>query len=175
MRKHNGMRPQDVAILLKIVSVNEQDWQLVRLSHLLRISISEISESLNRSWLAGLIDYNKKRVNRQNLMEFLEHGVKYVFPQQPGAMVKGTPTAHSHPNMKKKFISEINYVWADSRGSAMGLMIEPFYKNQVEAVKNDETYYRLLALVDVVRVGKVREIKYALDELKKAIINEPPH
>ncbi len=175
MRKHNGMRPQDVAILLKIISIGDEHWQLVGLSNSLRISISEISESLNRSWLAGLIDYNKKKVNRQNLLEFLEHGVRYVFPQQPGSMVRGIPTAHSHPNMKKKFISEMNYVWPDNKGEVMGLMIEPFYKKQVEAVKEDQEYYKLLALVDLIRVGKVREFKYAVNELKKIISHESSH
>ncbi len=167
------MRPQDVAILLKIVSIGSESWQLLGLANLLKISISEISESLNRSRLAGLIDYNKKKVNRQNLLEFLEHGVRYVFPEQPGAMVRGIPTAHSHPDMKKYFISEMDYVWPDNKGEAMGLMIEPFYKKQVEAVKEDREYYRLLALVDVIRVGKVREIKYAVNELKKYILHEP--
>lgn len=172
MRKHNGMRPQDVAILLKIISMNSENWQLVNLANLLSISISEISESLNRSRLAGLIDYNKKKINRQNLLEFLEYGVRYVFPQHPGPIVRGIPTAHSHPEIKKIFVSEMNYVWPDSKGDAMGQMIEPFYKKQVEAVKVDKEYYRLLALVDIIRVGKVREIKYAIKELKNDILHE---
>jgi len=172
MRKHNGMRPQDIAILLKIISMNGQPWQLAGLSNSLRISISEISESLNRSRLAGLIDYHKKKINRQNLLEFLEHGVRYVFPQQPGSMVRGIPTAHSHPFMKKKIISELNYVWPDSKGETIRLMIEPFYPKQVEGAKEDEEYYKLLALVDVIRAGKVREVHYAVNELKKVILHE---
>ena len=173
MRKHNGMRPQDVAILLKIVSINSENWQLARLANSLRISISEVSESLNRSKIAGLIDYNKKKVSKQNLLEFLEHGVRYVFPQEPGALTRGIPTAHSHSYMKNVFNSEMDYVWPDTNGTTMGLMIEPFYTKQVEAVNEDELYYKLLSLVDVVRVGKVREIKYAVNELRKNILNEP--
>lgn len=172
MRKHNGMRPQDVAILLKIITIDGQDWQLVGLSSSLKISISEISESLNRSRIASLIDFNKKKINRQNLLEFLEHGVRYVFPQQPGAMVRGIPTAHSHPFMKNNFTSEMNYVWPDIKGKVMGLTIEPFYPKQVDAVQEDQGYYKLLALVDVIRVGKVREVKYAVNELKKIISHE---
>jgi hypothetical protein len=68
MRKHNGMRPQDVAILLKICALGQQPWQMAGLASSLRISISEVSESLNRSQLAGLIDFTKKKVNRQNLL-----------------------------------------------------------------------------------------------------------
>jgi hypothetical protein len=175
MRKHNGMRPQDVAILLKIISKDSENWQLMEIANSLRISISEISESLNRSRIAGLIDYNKKKVNRQNLMEFLEHGIRYVFPQEPGSMVRGIPTAHSHVFMKKNFISDIDYVWPDNKGKVVGLKIEPLYPKQVEAVNEDETYYKLLSLVDVIRVGKVREIKYAVNELRKNILHEPSY
>ena len=148
------MRPQDVAILLKIVSKDSENWQLAEIANSLRISLSETSESLNRSRIAGLIDYNKKKVNRQNLMEFLEHGVRYVFPQEPGSMVRGIPTAHSHISMKKNFISDIDYVWPDNKGKIVGLKIEPFYPRQVEAVNEDETYHMLLSLVDVIRAGR---------------------
>ena len=169
MRKHNGMRPQDIAILLKILSMDGKPWQISSLSHSLFISLSEISESLNRSRIAGLIDYNKKNINRLSLMEFLEHGVKYVFPQEPGTMVRGIPTAHSHSFMKKMFVSETEYVWPDRSGDTLGLMIEPFYAKQAEAVRQDELFYKLLALVDVIRVGRIREVKYAVEELKKLI------
>ena len=175
MRKHNGMRPQDVSILLKIISLGNQPWQMAGLSNELYISISEVSESLNRSQLAGLIDYNKKIINRRNLMEFLEFGVRYVFPQKPGSMVRGIATAHSHPLMKKKFVSEVNYVWPDNDGELIGLLIEPFYLKQVKAVKSDTLFYELLTLVDVIRVGKVREIEYAIKKLKNYILHEPSY
>lgn len=175
MRKHNGMRPQDIAILLKIVALNKNNWQLAELSSSLRISISEISESLNRSMIARLIDFSKKNINLQSFVEFLEFGVKYVFPQQPGSMARGIPTAHSHPFMKEKFLSELNYVWPDINGTEMGLIIEPFYPKQVEAVKEDQEFYKLLALVDVIRVGKVREVKYAIGELKHLLLYEPSY
>lgn len=166
------MRPQDIAVLLKIISLGDSPWNLSDLSYHLKISISEISESLNRSMLAGLIDYKKKKVSRLSLLEFLEHGIKYVFPQQPGAMVRGVPTAHSHPLIKGQFISELDYVWPDPKGDSIGLMIEPLYQRQAEAIREDGTLYYLLALLDMLRVGKSREKKYAIDELKKALLHE---
>jgi hypothetical protein len=87
-------------------------------------------------------------------------------------LVRRTPTAHSHPDMNKYFISEINYVWPDNKREVMGLTIEPFYKRQVKAVKEDKAFYRLIALVDVIRVGKVREVKHAIKELKKSFSGE---
>jgi hypothetical protein len=170
MRKHNGMRPQDIAILVKIISLKNEKWQLSSLSSSLFISISEVSESLNRSRKAKLIDFEKKKINCQNLMEFLEHGIKYVFPQYPGSMVRGIPTAHSHPFIKKHFTSEINFVWPDTKGEIMGLLIEPLYPKQIFAAKNDDNFYKIMSLIDVIRVGKIREVKFALAELKKLII-----
>jgi predicted transcriptional regulator len=91
------MRPQDIVILLKIIALTEDIWQLKDLARQLFISPSEISESLNRSYQAGLIDYEKKNVSPQSLMEFLQYGLPYVFLQHPDATVKGIPIAHSHP------------------------------------------------------------------------------
>lgn len=163
------MRPQDIPILLKIVSAKEP-WQLSTLSSSLQISLSEVSESLNRSRIARLIDYNKKEVSRQALMEFLKYGIRYVFPQEPGTLVRGVPTAHSHPSMKRIFRSDVNYVWPDMNGSLTGLAIEPLYKKQAKAALTEPVFYELLALVDVLRVGKTREINYAIKELEKAIL-----
>lgn len=104
MKKHTGMRPQGIPILLKILSYNKQKgwegWQMKHLAHHLAISQSEVSESLNRSMEAGLIDESKKIVNRIALVEFLIHGIKYVFPQKPRAITRGLKTAHSAPPLE---------------------------------------------------------------------------
>jgi len=166
------MRPQDVVILLKILTIGNPDWQYRDLSASLLISISEISESLNRSHLAGLTDASRRKVYRQNLMEFIEHGLHYVFPQLPGSMVTGIATAHSHSFYKPLFVSEVNYVWADESGDMRGLAIEPLYKGVVRAVKTDDVLYKMLASIDIIRVGKTRELKVALKELNKLILHE---
>jgi hypothetical protein len=176
MRKHNGMRPQDIVILLKMITLPPKNvWKVMDLASALYMSQSEISESLHRSNMAGLVDFTKKRIMRLSLMEFLEHGVHYVFPQQPGAFVRGMPTAHAHPFLAKKIVSSEPYVWPDDDGKVRGQAIEPLVKSAVNAAKDDEVLYKLLALVDVIRVGKTREIKMAIDELKKMILNEPHH
>ncbi|SFN33916.1 hypothetical protein SAMN05428949_2485 [Chitinophaga sp. YR627] len=165
------MRPQDIVILLKIIAKEEQNWNNKQLSEELFISASEVSESLGRSGIAGLIDRDKKRkVFRQSLMEFLQHGIRFVFPVQLGTLMNGMPTAHSHPFMRTHFSSEADYVWPDARGFDRGVSIEPLYKNQVQAAKLDNCLYQMLALVDVIRVGRVRETNVAVDELKRMIL-----
>jgi hypothetical protein len=169
MKTHNGMRPQDIVILLKILTING-NWQYRDLSSSLSMSLSEISGSLNRSFLAGLIDESRKNVFRQSLMEFIEHGLHYVFPQHPGTVVTGIPTAHSYEVFNHHFKSDENYVWPDENGSMRGLSITPLYKGVTMAVKHDKKLYSLLAAIDIIRLGKTRELALALEVLKKNIL-----
>ena len=164
------MRPQDVVILLKILTIPDPGWQYRDLASQLFISISEISESLHRSHIAGLIDESKRKIHRQSLMEFIRYGLHYVFPEVPGTIVTGIPTAHSFPFYSKKFISDTDYVWPDHDGNIRGLSIQPLHKSVVKAVRQDELLYKLLASIDIIRVGQARELKVAIEELQKAIL-----
>jgi hypothetical protein len=87
------VRPQDIVILLKIITLKDKAWQYRDLSSSLFISISEISESLNRSAIGGLYGGNTKSIKRNALMEFIQYGLSYVFPQIPGALVTGIDTS----------------------------------------------------------------------------------
>jgi hypothetical protein len=170
MKIHNGMRPQDIVVLLKILTVPDPGWQYRDLASSLHLSVSEISESLHRSHIAGLVDESKHKVHRQSLMEFIRYGLHYVFPQLPGTMVTGIPTAHSYPYYSNQFKSEISYAWPDENGDIRGLSIQPLYKSVVRAVKEDELLYKVLASIDIIRVGRTRELKVAIAELQKIIL-----
>lgn len=174
-RKHNGMRPQDIVILLKIVIIDNANWQLKDLANSLFISNSEVSESLERSRYAGIIDFEKRNVYREALLDFLIYGMKYVFPARAGILTRGVPTAHSHPYMQTFFSSEQAYVWPSASGEVIGQAIEPFYVNQIKAIQEDEELYRLLALMDVIRVGKLREKEIAVKELKNSLMYVESH
>jgi len=173
MKKHNGMRPLDLVVLLKIVAKGTQPWFNKDLAAELYISASEVSESLNRSMLAGFLDKSKKKLFRNALLEFVQHGLKYVFPQRPGELVKGIPTAHSAPIAREAFVSEDVYVWADAKGPMRGQAIEPLYPSVIKAIQQDEQLYHLLALCDMLRVGRVRETAYAVEKLKDLFKNSP--
>jgi hypothetical protein len=56
------------------------------ISNFQSISPSEVSKALKRCVDAGLLHVAgpEKRVNRSGLMEFLSHGLKYVFPSEFG-------------------------------------------------------------------------------------------
>ncbi|SJN33407.1 hypothetical protein FM120_08590 [Sphingobacterium faecium PCAi_F2.5] len=169
------MRPQDLVVLLKVMKLEESTWQLKNVANSLYLSASEISESLERSFYASLIDHSKRRVNKLNFLDFLLHGMKYVFPAMPGIISRGIPTGHSHPFMQEMIASREPYVWPSPDGEEIGQAIEPFYPNQIKAVKEDDELYKLLALLDVIRVGRVREINVAEKELSKLIKDVRPY
>lgn len=167
MKKHNGMRPQDIVVLLKILSMKDNDWRNVDIAYELKISASEVSEALNRCKIAKLIDSNKRKVHINSFKEFIIYGLKYVFPVEPGAMVKGIPTAHSAPPISNHISSgDDKYVWSSNSGRVRGQAIEPLYKLPDNIVK-DQLFYELLVIIDTIRVGRAREIKIAIKELDK--------
>jgi len=164
------MRPLDIVVLMKLIALKDKPWHYRDLSASLFISISEISASLNRSMIAGLVDSGKKKVKRNSLMEFIQYGFHYVFPQLPGPIVNGIETAHSHPFYKKHFTSDLPFVWPAVNGNARGQAIQPLHKGVIKAVQEDKDLYKLLASIDILRVGKVREKNMAIDELKKCLL-----
>lgn len=171
MKKHNGMRPHDIAILIKIAQNGMGKWQMKDLAQELMISSGEVSESLNRSAIAGLISSDKKTINKLAFLDFLQFGLRYVFPQQPGAITRGMPTAISAPPLNNSFISDDIFVWPYGKGNARGQAIEPLHPNTPEACLNDPRYYELMALVDAIRIGKARERRSALEHLKEKFDN----
>tara|TARA_R110000868_G_scaffold60556_2_gene184793 strand:- start:498 stop:1031 length:534 start_codon:yes stop_codon:yes gene_type:complete len=165
------MSPLDVVVLLKIISYNSDGWLQGQLADDLYISQSEVSKSLVRSKFAGLIDNSGKKVSKMALLEFLQYGLKYVFPEQPGALVRGIPTAHAASPLKDIIVSNDNYVWPSGKGTMRGQAITPLYPSVVDAVQKDDKLHELLALVDAIRVGRAREKELAVKELKDRILN----
>lgn len=163
------MRPQDIVILLKIVSEENSNWRNVDIANTLHISASEVTEALNRCRIAGLIDSRKRRIHNNSFIEFLIYGLKYVFPVEPGALVRGIPTAHSAFPVNQYITGNDTYVWPYSKGNQRGQAIDPLYKTIPFVVQENTKFYELLTIVDTIRVGRVREIKIAVEELEKRL------
>ncbi len=168
--QHNGMRPQDVIVLLKIISLNDPAFRLVDFAQSIGVSLSEVSDSISRSVFAHLIAPNKKTPMKNAIYEFLVHGLPYVFPVRPGALVIGMPTAYSAPPLSDTFGNDNPVVWATSDGEVKGQEIPTFHPKQAFAAKEDNKLYELLALTDALRIGKAREKRMAEADLKKRLL-----
>jgi len=169
MKKHSGMRPHDIVVLLKIAAKSGTSWLMKDLSNELGISNSEVSESIHRSILARLIAQDKKTLMKMSLLDFLEYGLPFVYPQQPGALVRGIVTAHAAKPLSDEIVSSEAYVWPYAEGNVRGQAIEPLHPKVPEACLKDPLFYELMALCDALRVGRAREKKMAIEALKSRI------
>lgn len=171
MRVLQGIKPQDMLVLLKLCLWRDREWRHIDLAAELGLSQTEVSFALERCRQSGFLDSAKKRVLRSALLEFLEHGLKYVYPVQPGAVCRGVPTAHSALPLSKRIVSDVDdqYVWPWAEGKVRGQAIAPLYESVPLAAEKDPKLYELLALVDAVRVGRARERALALEELESRI------
>ncbi len=163
------MRPQDIVVMLKLIIEEDRSWNQISLAKSLFLSQSEISESIKRSSYARLLQNKGRQVARKPFMELLQYGVPYMFPQQPGEMARGIPTAHSAPPLDHEIRSGEEYVWPYAKGHIRGHSILPLYHSVIQAVEFDLELYEYLALIDAVRVGRAREKKLALEILESRI------
>jgi len=160
------MKPQDILVLAKIIAKGKKPWQGQDLAAELCISKSEISESLNRSRYARLLDFSKQKVNSAAFLEFLAHGIRYVYPAVIKGRQKGFLTAFSAAPLNKRIVSKTAIIWASENGTAFGESIEPIYPAVVRAIQKDKVLYELMSLIEAIRIGRVREIEFAKNELK---------
>lgn len=167
--QNQQLKPQDVLLLLKIMSDNNPSWNQKPVAEALGLSQSEVSEAVGRCKYAGLLAPNGKTVMKMALMEFLQYGLRYVFPQKPGAVVRGVPTSHSANPLKEEIQSSEAYVWPYGKGTIRGHSIVPLYPSVPEAALKDVKLYELLALIDALRVGRARERELAVEGLKKRL------
>lgn len=160
------MRPQDIVILMKLISTKDKDITKKQIASELLISASEVSEALERCRLARLVDPTKKKVNTLALEEFLVHGLKYTFPAIPMGKTRGIATGMSASPIKEKIsvYSEV-FVWPDPKGDTRGYAITPLYHTVPKAVQSDIKLYELLVIGDTLRLGRPREVEVAKKEL----------
>ena len=167
------LKPQDILVLLKLVSINNSDWSYNSLAAELGMSPSEVHSAIRRSLLANLAIKKGDKIIpfSRNLEEFIVHGLKFVFIPERGEMVRGIPTAHAAAPMKNMFIAdgEPPPVWPDPEGEVRGMAFSPLYKSVPKAAQLDPKLYELLVLVDGIRSGRAREREFAIKELKNRL------
>ena len=137
------------------------------LARVLHLGVAEAHRGVRRLQLAGLVMPGERRVDRQALVEFLVHGVRYAFAPLLGAEASGVATAEAAPGLAGKFQAEGGVVWPHPEGKARGRSLVPLYRGGPAAALADPWLHRSLALVDVLRVGGLQQRRQAralLDE-----------
>jgi hypothetical protein len=177
-----NLKPQDILFLLKLIARDKKSWSFNQLAVELGMSPAEVHAAAKRTVVARLAVRNEQKIrpNIRTLEEFLLHGIQYVFIPDRGGISRGMPTAYASEYMSENFVAdqELPPVWPDPQGEVRGESFSPLYKSVPVAAKNDSNLYALLALVDAIRGGRVRERDIAQKELKRRLkeydqISEP--
>lgn len=127
-----------------------------------QLSVSEAHAAVKRLQEASLVN-SERRVIKRNAAEFLIHGLKYAFPvHTSGGLNVGMPTAYAAPVAEEEFAT-VGYVpvWNNSSGTVEGVGIDPIYSTAPKAAEADKGMYDRLALIDMLRGGRIRERKFA--------------
>lgn len=166
MQRGNMLSSIDIAVA--VVLAEHPGAKFEQLSEDLGISVSKAFGAVGRLTKAGLMLPQGRRVDRLALLEFLEHGMRYVFPAEPGHMKRGVPTAHSGPILSREIDGgdEI-YVWPAPNGTARGRAISPLVPKASELPVRSPSAYEALSLVDALRVGRARERERASHALRQ--------
>jgi hypothetical protein len=161
------LKPQDIVILLKLVSLGDRPWSYNVLAVELAMSPSEVHSGVKRAAAARLLDPQRNVPILRALQEFLVHGVKYAFPPDRGPLTRGLPTAYAAPPLNSLIVlpDEPPPVWPDPEGKVRGYAFSPLYPSVPKAAAQDPLLYELLALVDAIRDGRARERELAIKEL----------
>jgi DNA-binding Lrp family transcriptional regulator len=162
------LHPQDIVVVLKLAVAAEPERTYARLAEALGISPSQAHASVQRVVEAGLVRAHGREVNRAALLEFLVHGLKYVFPCERGGLTRGMPTAHAAAPLRKRLSvapDDVPPVWPDPEGDVRGEELRPLHPCVPVAARQDARLYELLVLVDAVRCGRAREREIAVREL----------
>jgi hypothetical protein len=159
------LKPQDLIVLLKLISLGKNTATYGELAEALDMSSSEVHASIGRARAARLVNMEDHRpvVVRAALKEFLLHGAKYAFPATLGAPTRGVPTAYAAPPLASRITqpNDLPPVWPDPQGEHRGISFHPLYPTVPAAAKRDRHLYEILALFDALRGGAARERQIA--------------
>ncbi len=167
------LKPQDLVVLLKLVSLGAKPATYGELAESLGMSASEVHASVGRAKAARLVNIEDDRpvIVRAAFKEFLLHGAKYAFPATLGAPTRGVLTGYAAPPLASRISlpNEPPPVWPDYKGEQRGISFYPLYPTAPAAAKRDRLLYELLTLFDALRGGAARERQIASQLLSERL------
>ena len=135
-----------------------------------KISVSEAFAAVKRLREANLVN-SARGLKRRNVEEFLLHALRYMFPLKvTGEIANGMPTGFAAPVSSEAFaVRGVVPVWNSRHGVIEGRVCEPIYPTAPDAAAEDSEVYAHLALMDMLRGGRLRERRFAEDKLRAVL------
>ena len=167
------LKPQDLAVALKLVALKGQWLPYAALAGAMRMSRFEAHAAVQRLTAARLVAEidGQPRPIMAALRGFVTYGAPYAYPAVRGEITIGFPTAYGVSPLKEKMVSsnEPPPVWPHPQGIARGPGLLPLYESLPLAAQDDPVLYELLALFDALRAGQARERELARKYLEERL------
>jgi len=167
MPSSKGLRPHDVCVPLQLALKPNLTFR--DLASDVGLSLGEAHNSKKRLESSRLLLPGSSPVNVRATLEFLSAGVPYVFPGMLGPESRGVATAYSAPPLSEEVQSSQVVVWASALGTVRGFSLEPLCRCAPKTAESNPQLYRLLTLVDGIRIGRARERSLARQHLETAL------
>ena len=165
------MKPQDVVILLRLVS-ESVPWTYPELSVSVGMSSPQVRRgSPGRAAAAGLYNPRTRHRLAPTSSSLSLTGCATSIPSARWSG-RGMRTAHAARPLRDMLVAPANDVppvWADPDGDTRGEIWSPLYPSVPTAARNHPGLYELLALVDAIRGGRPRERELAVQELTRRL------
>lgn len=166
------IKGQDIVVLAALLSGDDYPRSYAPLAKRTKLSVSETFAAVKRLQEAHLID-EKRRLQKSNVLEFLTHAVRYIFPpilSKPHLITRGMPTGYAAPIAADAFaVSGAVPVWPCENGTVEGRAFEPIYSSVPSAAREDSLLYNTLATIDMLRGGRARERIFAENKLREIL------
>src|SRR3990172_3332809 len=110
--KQQTLRPGDVVVALQVALSPEAT--LTAIAELSGRSLGEVHNAITRLRSAGLMDPERRKVEREPLMQFVRWGVPYAFPPAIGGATVGVATATLNTVVDGSMAApaSVEFVWA---------------------------------------------------------------
>lgn len=182
------IKPQDIVVLTDLAtthlpkgfaSFKDNSLSTRAISARLGLSLGAVSQSYSRLRTLGLIVPDMRatnamyRANKDGMCEFFIHGVKYYSHPEVVGVGRGMATGWSAAPLlgnSEMIPPETPFVWPNSSGRERGEQITPIHPSAVNLSAVNKDAYTILALLDVLRVGKYREQSLAKHMLQGLLI-----
>ncbi len=162
------MKNQDIVVLSVLMKGGNDRLSYQAISKSAKISVSEAHAAVRRLRECDLIN-SERSLKKRNVEEFLVHGLRYMFPMRvTQESAYGMPTSYAAPVSANAFaVHGDKPVWRSACGKVLGRACEPIYPTAPDAAAEDPDLYDRLAVIDMLRGGRLRERKFAEQKLKE--------
>jgi len=173
---HHTLKPQDVLVACRRALPGGAEMTQKQLAGALCLSPSTVFAALQNLRLAKLLPGQgvTESAARARLYDFLVHGISVVYLPVKTSVTRGIATGIFSPLFRGRFAGaeDVVLVWPYSRGRETGEGLVPLYPSLPLACSRDPELYQLMAAIDVLRVGRVREKDAAATYLEELLVRD---